>query len=221
MFLRTTIYCDTSIQIYLISSHDFKYSSIWQWNWLFQKRHIVSDNMTDVFLMVRRLKSTFFLMCKEKDTVAVVKRMLAGIVKKELEEIRIYQQRENLESGKNWFEEKDGKEILLKNLFCLRVGWLCQPWISGLFSDQLQASVTWGHGRRLEGRNPRGELDIFTLDSFSASSHLYYSHLPSPFCRSPHTLQLQHCQMWWSHWTWRRKRHLPWFRNWCRSEQWP
>ena len=157
MFLRTTIYCDTSIQIYLISSHDFKYSSIWQWNWLFQKRHIVSDNMTDVFLMVRRLKSTFFLMCKEKDTVAVVKRMLAGIVKKELEEIRIYQQRENLESGKNWFEEKDGKEILLKNLFCLRVGWLCQPWISGLFSDQLQASVTWGHGRRLEGGDAGGE----------------------------------------------------------------
>ena len=33
--------------------------------------------------------------------MAVVKRMLAGIVKKELEEIRIYQQRENLESGKN------------------------------------------------------------------------------------------------------------------------
>lgn len=49
--------------------------------------------------MVRRMKSTFFLMCKEKDTVAVVKKMLAGIVKKDVEEIRIFQQRENLESG--------------------------------------------------------------------------------------------------------------------------
>ena len=58
--------------------------------------------MTDVFLMVRRMKSTFFLMCKEKDTVAVVKKMLAGIVKKEVDQIRIFQQRENLESGKKF-----------------------------------------------------------------------------------------------------------------------
>merc|ERR1719233_1594547 len=43
------------------------------------------------------MKSTFFLMCKEKDTVAV-KKMLAGIVKKEVDQIRIFQQRENLES---------------------------------------------------------------------------------------------------------------------------
>ena len=56
--------------------------------------------MTDVFLMVRRMKSTFFLMCKEKDTVVVVKKMLAAIVKKDVEEIRMFQQRENMESGK-------------------------------------------------------------------------------------------------------------------------
>jgi len=54
--------------------------------------------MSDVFLMVRRMKSTFFLMCKETDTVAVVKKMLAGIAKKDVEEIRLFQQRENLES---------------------------------------------------------------------------------------------------------------------------
>ena len=65
----------------------------------FSERILASINMTDVFLMVRRMKSTFFLMCKEKDTVAVVKKMLAGIVKKDVEEIRIFQQRENLESG--------------------------------------------------------------------------------------------------------------------------
>ena len=60
--------------------------------------------------MVRRMKSTFFLMCKEKDTVAVVKKMLAGIVKKEVEQIRIFQQRENLESG-----EKFPSDWLLKS----------------------------------------------------------------------------------------------------------
>ena len=65
----------------------------------FSEKILASINMTDVFLMVRRMKSTFFLMCKEKDTVAVVKKMLAGIVKKDVEEIRIFQQRENLESG--------------------------------------------------------------------------------------------------------------------------
>ena len=58
--------------------------------------------MSDVFLMVRRMKSTFFLMCKENDTVAVVKKMLAGIAKKDVEEIRLFQQRENLESGKKF-----------------------------------------------------------------------------------------------------------------------
>ena len=33
------------------------------------------------------------------------------------------------------------------------------------------------------------------------------------FCRSLPTLQHQHCQMWWSRWTWRQKKPLPWLRT--------
>ena len=57
------------------------------------------------------MKSTFFLMCKEKDTVAMVKKMLAGIVKKDVEEIRIFQQRENLESGEKFLSFYASKTI--------------------------------------------------------------------------------------------------------------
>ena len=48
--------------------------------------------------MVRRLKSTVFLMCKESDTVTEVKKMLAGICWQEVEDIRLYQ-------------DQDGKEL--------------------------------------------------------------------------------------------------------------
>ena len=41
--------------------------------------------------MVRRLKSTVFLMCKESDTVTEVKKMLSGICRQEVEDSRLYQ----------------------------------------------------------------------------------------------------------------------------------
>ena len=55
--------------------------------------------MTDVFLMIRRKKSTIFLSCKETDTVAVLKKMLSGIVRKEAEAMKIFQQCDNAEQG--------------------------------------------------------------------------------------------------------------------------
>ena len=55
--------------------------------------------MTDVFLMVRRKKSTIFLSCKETDTVAVLKKMLSGILRKEAEAMKIFQQCDNAEQG--------------------------------------------------------------------------------------------------------------------------
>ena len=55
--------------------------------------------MTDVFLMVRRKKSTIFLNCKETDTVAVLKKMLSGIVRQEAEGMKVFQQCDNAEKG--------------------------------------------------------------------------------------------------------------------------
>jgi len=53
--------------------------------------------MTDVFLMIRRKKSTIFLSCKETDTVAVLKKMLSGIVRQEAEGMKVFQQCDNAE----------------------------------------------------------------------------------------------------------------------------
>ena len=55
--------------------------------------------MTDVFLMVRRKKSTIFLSCKETDTVAVLKKMLSGIVRQDAEGMKVFQQCDNAEKG--------------------------------------------------------------------------------------------------------------------------
>ena len=55
--------------------------------------------MTDVFLMVRRKKLTIFLSCKETDTVAVLKKMLSGIVRQEAEGMKVFQQCDNAEKG--------------------------------------------------------------------------------------------------------------------------
>ena len=49
--------------------------------------------------MVRRKKSTIFLSCKETDTVAVLKKMLSGILRKEAEAMKIFQQCDNAEQG--------------------------------------------------------------------------------------------------------------------------
>ena len=65
----------------------------------FRKRDRLSSKMTDVFLMVRRKKSTIFLSCKETDTVAVLKKMLSGILRKEAEAMKIFQQCDNAEQG--------------------------------------------------------------------------------------------------------------------------
>ena len=55
----------------------------------------------------------------------------------------------------------------------------------------------------------KGETPEVTLQP-----HLYTGlYQISPFWRSHHTLQHQHCQMWWNHWTWRQKKRLPWLRN--------
>ena len=45
----------------------------------------------EVFVMVRRLKSTVFLTCREGDTVTEVKKMLAAICRQEVEGIRLFQ----------------------------------------------------------------------------------------------------------------------------------
>ena len=55
--------------------------------------------MTDVFLMVRRKKSTIFLSCKETDTVAVLKKMLSGIVRQEAAGMKVFQQCDNAGKG--------------------------------------------------------------------------------------------------------------------------
>ena len=55
--------------------------------------------MTDVFLMVRCKKSTIFLSCKETDTVAVLKKMLSGIVRQAAEGMKVFQQCDNAEKG--------------------------------------------------------------------------------------------------------------------------
>ena len=44
----------------------------------------------EVFVMVRRLKSTVFLTCREGDTVTEVKKMLAAICRQEVEGIRLF-----------------------------------------------------------------------------------------------------------------------------------
>ena len=49
--------------------------------------------------MVRRKKSTIFLSCKETDTVAVLKKMLSGIVRQAAEGMKVFQQRDNAEKG--------------------------------------------------------------------------------------------------------------------------
>ena len=66
---------------------------------LFQKIYLTYSKMTDVFLMIRRKKSTIFLSCKETDTVAVLKKMLSGILRKEAEAMKIFQQCDNAEQG--------------------------------------------------------------------------------------------------------------------------
>ena len=45
----------------------------------------------EVFVMVRRQKSTVFLTCREGDTVTEVKKMLAAICRQEVEGIRLFQ----------------------------------------------------------------------------------------------------------------------------------
>ena len=64
-----------------------------------RKRYRTSSNMPDVFLMVRRKKSTIFLSCKETDTVAVLKKMLSGVVRQEAERMKVFQQCDNAEKG--------------------------------------------------------------------------------------------------------------------------
>ena len=65
----------------------------------FRQRYCTSSNMTDVFLMVRRKKSTIFLSCKETDTVAVLKKMLSGIVRQEAAGMKVFQQCDNAGKG--------------------------------------------------------------------------------------------------------------------------
>lgn len=54
----------------------------------------------DVFLMIRRHKTTVFLDAKESTSVLELKRLLTGIVKRSPEDIRLY---------------KDGGEIILED----------------------------------------------------------------------------------------------------------
>ena len=51
--------------------------------------------------------------------------------------------------------------FLYNKTFLLRVGQLCKPRIPWFSGRQLQATVSWCHGRRLEGRNSRGDSFIY------------------------------------------------------------
>ena len=101
--------------------------------------------MTDVFLMVRRKKSTIFLSCKETDTVAVLKKMLSGIVRQEAEGMKVFQQCDNAEKG--W---KPGIQNLNHVRCILRTG-QCRiygiPWFS---IEHLQTDVSRSNCPRLE-----------------------------------------------------------------------
>jgi len=55
----------------------------------------------DVFLMVRRQKTSIFLDAKESSTVLDIKKMLSGIVKKNAEDIRLYREDQILDDGKS------------------------------------------------------------------------------------------------------------------------
>jgi transcription elongation factor B subunit 2 len=55
----------------------------------------------DVFLMIRRGKTTLFMDAKESTTVLELKKMLQGITKKAPEEIRLFREEQPLEDHKN------------------------------------------------------------------------------------------------------------------------
>ena len=102
--------------------------------------------MTDVFLMIRRKKSTIFLSCKETDTVAVLKKMLSGIVRQDAEGMKVFQQCDNAEKGKK-------PDIQLKNhVKCIlpRIGQCCIHGIPWFSIEHVQADVSWSNRPRLE-----------------------------------------------------------------------
>jgi transcription elongation factor B subunit 2 len=55
----------------------------------------------DVFLMIRRKKTTIFMDAKESTSVLELKRMVQGITKKSPDDMRLYKDEQSLEDNKN------------------------------------------------------------------------------------------------------------------------
>ena len=66
----------------------------------------------EAFLMVRRKQSTMFLVAREGDTVAEVRRMVAGVCGQQAQDVRLFLQ-ENTEKG-DW-----------NSVFCISNFWIC------------------------------------------------------------------------------------------------
>jgi hypothetical protein len=60
-------------------------------NWLYCRN---SNSRMETFLMVRRKKSTMFLMCSEGDTISQIKRKLAAILREDAGAIGLFQDKD-------------------------------------------------------------------------------------------------------------------------------
>jgi len=61
----------------------------------------MEQNRNDIFLMIRRKKTTIFIDVREETSVLELKRMVAGILKIHPEDQRLYKEREEMKDNKN------------------------------------------------------------------------------------------------------------------------
>jgi len=60
----------------------------------------MEQNRNDVFLMIRRKKTTIFIDAREETSVLELKRMIAGITKVHPEDQKLYKEREEMNDNK-------------------------------------------------------------------------------------------------------------------------
>ena len=110
--------------------------------------------------MVRRKQSTMFLVAREGDTVAEVRRMVAGVCGQQSQDVRLFLQ-ENTEKG----DRISGVFIYFFtldffNFVCSRAGGFGGPVLPGSDGGGLPRLLPRHPGGRLERRGTRGHSSL-------------------------------------------------------------